>query len=120
MSGIKYLFDTNVILGMYRKDAAILQLCATKAITLPECAYSAITRMELLGFPGITLEEERAIHNLLERMTHLSLTPMIEDLTIQIRRQHRLKLPDAIIAATAKAHSLALLTLDKELAAKAV
>jgi predicted nucleic acid-binding protein len=53
-------------------------------------------------------------------MTHLSLTPMIEDLTIQIRRQHRLKLPDAIIAASAKAHSLALLTLDKELAAKAV
>lgn len=118
MSGIKYLPDTNVVIGLLKgREAAINAL---KGINITECAYSAITRMELLGFPGITPEEERAIHNLLERMTYLRLTPVIEDLTIQVRRQHRLKLPDAIIAATAKAHNLVLLTLDKELAAKAV
>jgi len=118
MSGIKYLPDTNIIIGLLKgREPAVNAL---KGINITDCGYSAVTRMELLGFPGITPEEERAIHNLLERMTHLSLTPMVEDLTIQIRRQHRLKLPDAIIAATAKAHRLALLTLDKELAGKAV
>jgi hypothetical protein len=40
--------------------------------------------MELLGFYGITIEEERSIHHLLARMTHLSLTSVIEDMTIKL------------------------------------
>ncbi|MGZ8158809.1 MAG: PIN domain-containing protein [Methylobacter sp.] len=37
---------------------------------------------------------------------------------MQFRHQHRVKLPDAIIAATATAHGIKLLTLDKKLAVK--
>lgn len=118
MNGAKYLLDTNVILGMYRHDETVLRLCKERTIRLSECAYSTITRMELLGFYGITAAEERAIDDLLKWMVHLSLTPTIENTTIQIRRQHRIKLPDAIIAATAKTYDLLLLTLDKELSAK--
>jgi hypothetical protein len=55
---------------------------------------------------------------LLERMTYLAISPIIEDLTIQFRHQYCVKLPDAIIAATAKAYGIELLTLDKKLAAK--
>ncbi|WP_206667286.1 hypothetical protein [Candidatus Methylobacter oryzae] len=48
-------------------------------------------------------ELPKAINRLLERMTHLAINPLIEDLTIQFRYQHRVKLSDAIIAATATA-----------------
>ncbi len=51
-------------------------------------------------------------------MTYLAISPIIEGLTIQFRHQHCVKLPDAIIAGTAKAHNIELLTLDKKLAAK--
>jgi predicted nucleic acid-binding protein len=114
MSGIKYLLDTNIIIGLLKGSEESIQ--ALQGISIAACGYSAITRMELLSFHGITAEEENAISELLEQMTHLSLEPTIENKAIQARRQHRLKLPDAIIAATAKTYGLALLTLDKKLA----
>lgn len=67
---------------------------------------------------GRNKDEGQGINRLLDRMTHLAISPLIEDLTIQFRHQHRVKLPDAIIAATASAHGIKLLTLDKKLAVK--
>ncbi|MDD2723613.1 MAG: integrase arm-type DNA-binding domain-containing protein [Methylovulum sp.] len=75
-------------------------------------------QVSLAAARRITDHEERTVKALLDRMTHLSLTPAIEELTIQFRRQHRAKLPDAIISATAQAPGLELLTLDKKLKAK--
>lgn len=115
MSGIKHLADTNIIIGLLKGWQPAVK--ALEGINITECGYSAVTRMELLSFHGITTEEETAIHNLLERMAYLSITPAVEDAAINIRRQHRLKLPDAVIAATAKIHGLTLLTLDKALTA---
>jgi len=77
-----------------------------------------ITRMELLGFPGITESEISAINSLLNRMTRLGMSDKIEELAIHFRRTHKTKLPDSIIAATAQAHNIELLTLDKKLAVK--
>lgn len=116
MNGINYLLDTNIIIGLLKGNSQAVDL--TQGINLSACAFSTITRMELLGFVGITDHEERTVKALLDRMTHLSLTPAIEELTIQFRRQYRAKLPDAIIAATAQAHGLELLTLDKKLQTK--
>ncbi|MEN9503992.1 MAG: hypothetical protein RI964_3277 [Pseudomonadota bacterium] len=71
--------------------------------------------MELLGFAGITADEDQAIRRLLDAMQYLELTTDIEDETIQIRRGLELKLPDAMIAATARVYRLKLLTLDQKL-----
>jgi len=51
-------------------------------------------------------------------MTNWSISSIIEDMAIDYRRRHQTKLPDSIIAATAKAHRVELLTLDKKLANK--
>ncbi len=67
---------------------------------------------------ALTNDEEQALKGLLGRITHLNFTQPIEELTIQFRRKHRVKLPDAIIAATAEVNGLELLTLDKKLQAK--
>lgn len=118
MNGISYLLDTNIIIGMYQRNVEVMALMQAKHVNISQCAYSGITRMELLSFPGITEKEELAIKNLLDRRAHLSVSPIVEELTIQFRRLNKTKLPDAIIAATAKAHAIELLTLDKKLSSK--
>ena len=118
MSGIKYLLDTNIIIGMYQKNAEILALLQLKKLLISECAYSSITRIELLSFPMISEMEKVAIKTLLNRMTRLSISSEVEDETIAFRHLYKSKLPDSIIAATAKYHQIELLTLDKKLVNK--
>jgi predicted nucleic acid-binding protein len=79
------------------------------------CAYSAVTRMELLGYSGITDDEEKLISARLANFTYLAITAEVEDVAIALRRSRKVKLPDAIIAATARHHGLELLSLDRAL-----
>jgi predicted nucleic acid-binding protein len=83
MNGIKYLLDTNIIIGLYQHNPAILGLLQSKQVKINECAYSSITRMELLNYPLITQSEKDAIESLLIRMAYLAITPDIENETIQ-------------------------------------
>jgi hypothetical protein len=118
MSGLNYLLDTNIIIGLYNRNAAILALLQDKFIRINQCAYSSITRMELLSYPDLTVSDKQSIESLLKNMTYLPISPEIEDETIKFRRTQLTKLPDSIIAATAKYYQLVLLTLDKKLASK--
>lgn len=117
MSGIKYLLDTNFILGILKRTPEVLEVLRAKHLTSDQCAYSAITRMELLGFPGITSAEEQLIRSTLNRFKYLGISFEIEEAVIGIRRTRRAKLPDALIAATALCHDMELLTLDAGLQA---
>ncbi len=117
MSGIEYLLDTNFILGMLKSSPQVIERLQVKPIRARQCAYSAITRMELLGFPEMGLAEEQLIKDTLSQLHYLPVTRSIEDGAIQIRRSRRAKLPDAVIAATAVEHGLELLTLDAGLQA---
>lgn len=118
MNGVKFLLDTNIIIGMYHKTAEVKALLQDRRVIIGQCAYSAITRMELLGFPSITDFEQHAIKTLLNHMLRLSINQDIENATIAFKQRHRVKLPDAIIAATAITHNIELLTLDKTLNGK--
>ena len=51
MSGAIYLLDTNIILGILKETDAAIKLVET--IPFEDCCYSAVTRMELLGFPQL-------------------------------------------------------------------
>ena len=63
MSGCKFLLDTNFILGMLKGTPAVVELIQRERLMAGQCAYSAITRMELLGFPGITPVEDMLIRD---------------------------------------------------------
>ena len=115
MSGNKYLLDTNFILGLLKSNPAVLAEISSRGVYTSECSYSVVTRMELLGYHGITLEEEGLIKETLENFTFRSLTREIEDRVIALRRVRKIKLPDAIIAATALCLDLGLLSLDSHL-----
>ena len=101
---------------MLAKSPAALALLRSHSATTANSGYSAITRMELLGFPAITPSEIQEITGLLAKLTRYALIAEIEDEAILLRRSARIKLPDAIILATAKVHGLTLLTLDQRLA----
>ena len=100
MSGNKYLLDTNFILGILKRDPLVLAEVSSRQLHVGECSYSAITRMELLGFHRIMREEESLIRQKLDRLTYLPLTGNIENVVIGLRQTRKIKLPDAIIAAT--------------------
>lgn len=116
MSGTNSLLDTNIIIGIVKGNDEILAVLRSRAIEIDNCAYSFISRIELLGYPKITNAEIKDIQNILAAMTYLPMTQLFEDMAIQIRRQYKLKIPDAIIAAMAKVNNLDLITLDQQLA----
>ena len=115
MSGIKYLLDTNLVLGLLKASPEVVDMVTSRGLLASSCAFSAVTRMELLGYPSITNDEERVITDRLSKFIYLPITSEIEDLAITLRRNRKVKLPDALVAATAMYHGLELLTLDKAL-----
>lgn len=115
MNGIDYLLDTNFLIGLLKNDPDTLTLLARSVIDAERCGFSSITRMELLGFPGLDSDEERVIVEKLAQLNYLAVTPLVEDETIRLRRSYSIKLPDAIIAATALVYGAELLTHDKAL-----
>lgn len=117
MNGIDYLLDTNFILGLLKAAPETLALIGQRQIEAGRCAYSAITRMELLGFPGLSSREEALIQHKLGRLVHAPITPAVEDEVIRLRRTHTIKLPDAIIAASALPLGAELLSHDQKLQA---
>jgi len=72
-------------------------------------AYSVITRAELLA--GTTDEDEAKVRRFLAGMAELDVDRQVVERAGQLRRQVAgLRLPDALIAATALVHSVALHT----------
>lgn len=113
MSGIKYLLDTNIIIGLLNGNDACLK--PINPIDLTNAAITQITRIELLSFGHLGFEENQKIENFIARIHTFSLDKDIEKTTIELRKKHAIKLPDAIIAATAITYDLELITLDQKL-----
>lgn len=107
MNGIDFLMDTNVPIYVLEGYAAV------KGIMQCSAAVSVITEMELLGKKGISPDEEKRIRNLLQDCEILAFTDTIKSETIALKKQYTIKLPDAIVAATAKHYGLLLITADK-------
>lgn len=76
---------------------------------------SVITEIELRSWQKLTEEEAFAIQRLINRVTVVGLDAVVKELTIHHRRQYRLTLPDAVIAATAQVMDATLLTNDEVL-----
>ncbi|MCF8451210.1 MAG: PIN domain-containing protein [Taibaiella sp.] len=107
MNGVNYLADTNCFIYMLDEHPMLEQFAASK------WTFSYITEMELLSKKGITKEQDSIIRQMLATCSRAVHTQEITELTIKLRRKYSLKLPDAIIAATAKSLDIPILTADK-------
>ena len=98
------VFDTNIVIdalnGVAEADAEYSRY--------ERVLISRITWMEvLIGAEG----DDTQLRDFLE--THFQIIPLdlvVSENAVQIRRAHRVRLPDAIIWATAKAHEAILVT----------
>lgn len=104
--GKRYLIDTNVII-----DFSANRIPHAGSTLVAKCfdedpRISIITKIELLGFKFVTSE----IKELIKVSSVIGLSDEIVDRTILIRKQHKIKLPDAIIAATSIVSGLTLLS----------
>jgi hypothetical protein len=72
--------------------------------------YPAITRIEVLGFPNLTAQEAEAVRRLLNEFAEVAVSNMVVERTIQIRKLVRIRIPDALIAASADIAQAVLVT----------
>jgi len=105
----RFLLDTNAVIYLVNGRLA-------HPLRDGNYGISIITEIELLSFPGLSDEEERKIRELLSALECVHLTDKVRDHAIKLRRDHRLKIPDAIIAASALELGATLLTNDQAFA----
>ncbi len=104
----RFVLDTNAVLYL---------LGGRLAQPLPDGRYclSVISELELLAYPDLTLSEEAHIKTFLQDITVVELNSTVKTHAIDLRKRYRLKLPDALIVATALAFNATLLTNDQRL-----
>jgi len=71
---------------------------------------SIVSRIEALGFPGLTVEEEAAIKGALQSLPEIGLTEAVAGRAIFLRQERKMGLVDAVIAATALVLEVPLVT----------
>lgn len=106
--GKKYLIDANVIIDYYGKRLPLKGATFIESIVTP--FISVITEMELLGWYRISNEEKEKLQSFVNDVTIIQIERGVVQKTIELRQSHKIKLPDAIIAATALANELYLIS----------
>jgi len=97
---MKYLIDTNLFLYAATNDQKVVAFFDT-AQESEWAGFSSITRLELFGFPDLKAGDESRLKELLGCFSELAVTGDVVDRAIAIRKERRMKAPDAIIAASA-------------------
>ncbi|MEW6551056.1 MAG: type II toxin-antitoxin system VapC family toxin [Campylobacterota bacterium] len=102
----KYLLDTNTII-----------YALNDSFKFPSNIYlvSVITEIELLSYANLSDVDAKILKMALSNFQSVELTSDIKELTIQIRKQSKLKLPDSIIVSSAISENAILVTSDRQL-----
>jgi len=105
----QYLIDTNAVIDYLGKKLPSAGMGFMDRIidTVPN--VSVITKIEVLGFNAPD-DHYQLLTNFMDDATVLDLTGNIVDVSLDIRKKYKAKLPDAIIAATALVYDLILIS----------
>lgn len=97
MNGVDKLIDSNILIYL-SKNQLKLSTIAQPGDTL---SISVITYMEVLGYSFSFDKEEEMVKTICDTLNIVHLDEKIVNEVIRIRKLVKIKLPDAIIAATA-------------------
>ncbi len=109
--GTTYLLDTNTVI--YFLDSLLTEKSLDfieKCLDNQAVAISVISKIELLGWREGSPKQLQNVTDFIQEIEVLALTDAIVGGTIEIRRSQKIKLPDAVIAATAIVHDLTLIS----------
>lgn len=106
MSGNKLLLDSNIAIYLSKR-----MLSVSRFATPNDVLYiSLVTYMEVAGYKFTDMPEESFTHTLLNSLQHLPISKAVADKVVTYRKLHKIKLPDAIILATASEYKCQLIT----------
>jgi predicted nucleic acid-binding protein len=100
------VLDTNIFIYVANDTLS------TNIFDTIEVAYATVSKIEALGFTGITAVEQRRLEQFFYESIQCELDGPIIEYAIGLRQQQRIGLGDAIIAATAMAYDCELWTAD--------
>ena len=109
MNGSNIVADTSLLINFFNGVEP-----ARKVLSNSKIWVSVITEMELLSFPQLSKKETILLRSFLDECILTELTKPIRDIAIQVRKDHKIKLPDAIIAATAIHLGFPVVTMDSD------
>jgi predicted nucleic acid-binding protein len=108
MNGIRLLCDTNPLIYLLDGFTKVGELLDNKQIYV-----SVISELELFGKQNLSPQDSKIIATLLDNCFVIDINQEIKQIYRQIKQNHGMKLPDAVIAATAVYLDIPLLTFDK-------
>lgn len=100
MSGERYLLDTNAIVALLRGE----QDLSRRLQDAQGVGISILSQIQLPLFPNLSPQDRQAFQQFSDRVDVAGLErtdPALIERVVEVRHQHGLKLPDAIIAANA-------------------
>jgi predicted nucleic acid-binding protein len=112
---MKYILDTNSVI--YFLDGALSPngfSFVLGALQGNACALSVITEIETLGFQFLNQSQEKKAEEFIATLPIIQLTGDIVGKTIEIRKTRKIKVADAIIAATAILNYLTLVSRNEK------
>ncbi len=105
----RYLIDTNVISDYFSDSFPSSGMTFMDSVLSDIPNLSVITQIELLSWKTNEKTEQSVVDFVNDSMI-LGINPKIVALCVKLRKIKKIKTPDAIIAATALAHSYRLVT----------
>jgi len=108
--GQRYLIDSNVLIDYANAGLPEAGSDFVERVCNTDFLISVVAKIEVLGYGGVP-DKMPLLEVFIDTSTVLPLDDLVVRQTIQLRRDYKkLKLGDAIIAATALVHQLTLLT----------
>ncbi len=113
MSGIRLVSDTNPLIYVLNGDRALSPLAA-EILDGKQVWVSVITELELFAKKGLKPQEKKEIERLINACFVIDINAEIKKITKKLLQKRSIKLPDAIIAATALYLDSPLVTADAQ------
>jgi predicted nucleic acid-binding protein len=110
--GRKILIDTNIAIGYIGNHLNIQLMDKLDNLFNSQYHTSVINKIELLGYPNLDKNEEDKFNLFINHSVIHQIDNKTIEITIEIRKKNKIKLPDAIIAATCLVNGLDILTLN--------
>ncbi|HAM49910.1 MAG TPA: nucleotide-binding protein [Nitrospiraceae bacterium] len=104
------MIDTNILIYHFANEIPTQSQAIIAAIFKEHFNVSVITKIEFLGWRKFNAEHLKKAREFLDFASIINLNKTIVDRTIKIKQTYNIKLPDAVIAATAVSKRLTLVT----------